>query len=318
MDEVRPSGPVRVVLNPTSGSGAGRRVRAELEAALHARRVAFSVEMTRGRGHAVELAESAVRQGVPIVVAAGGDGTVHEVINGLMRAGGRTVLGLIPIGTGNDFVKVIPGTRRRSDAYDTLARGSVRQFDVARAQWQGGSEYFINAAGTGIDVEVVRQIQVLRGLPGGARYIVGLARALSRYRPVQLRIVPAGGGPVIQRRVMLAAVSNGSTVGGVFRLTPDARPDDGLLDLCVVAAVRLGDALRVAPRVMRGTHARHPSVSMARDTAFEIHSDGKGPLWMQMDGELRRLDSDHVYMKVVPGALRVLTRPRTTATGEVD
>jgi diacylglycerol kinase (ATP) len=107
---------------------------------------------------------------------------------------------------------------------------------------------------------------------------------------------------------MLAAVSNGACVGGGFRLTPDARPDDGQLDLCVVAEVGLGVALRVMPRVLRGTHAGHPSVTLMRAPAFELCAIGDGPLWLQLDGELRRLDTDRVHMEVMPGALPVLTR----------
>lgn len=299
--------PLVVVLNPASGGGAGRRVRTELEIALRARGLEAHVEPTRGRGHATELAEAAARAGAPVVVAAGGDGTVHEVVNGLLSAGGDTALGLVPIGTGNDFVKVVPGTRRRPEAYDTLARGEVRRFDAALASWAGGSEYFVNAAGAGIDVEVVRQIEALGRLPGALRYLVGLLRALARYRPVRMRVTAASGGEPVERRVMLSAVSNGSCLGGAFRLTPDALPDDGLLDLCVVAELSAWRALRVVPKVLRGTHTRHPAVTMLRDRAFDLEIDADGPVFMQLDGELRRIDADRIHIEVAPAALRVVS-----------
>ncbi len=296
---------MHVVLNPTSGSGSGRRLRDEIEAALRTRGADVQITETRGRGHAVELAESLATAGAPLVVAAGGDGTVHEVVNGLLRAGRETALGLIPIGTGNDFVKVVPGTRSRAQAYDTLFEGRPRPYDAAIARWDGGQEYFVNAAGTGIDVEVVRQIESLRGLPGALTYILGLARALVRYRPIPLRVT-ARGGLAVERRVMLAVVSNGQCVGGAFRLTPDALPDDGLLDLCLVAAVSLLTAVRVAPRVLRGTHLGHSSVLLVRDTAFDITVDTGVPLYLQLDGELRRIDGSSVHMEVLPGVLHVM------------
>ena len=306
MAEEGPPEHVFVVLNPTSGAGAGRRVRAELEAALRERGIDYRIEETRGPGHAMELAEAAAQDGTPAIAAAGGDGTIHEVANGVLRAAARPVLCLVPIGTGNDFVKVVPGTRRRPQAYDTIAHGRIRPFDAAIMRWRGGEEYFVNAAGTGIDVEVVRQIESLRGLPGAATYILGLARALMRYRPVQLRVT-AQDGNVIERRVMLAAVANGKCLGGVFWLTPDALPDDGQLDLCVVAAISLGSTLRVVPMVLRGSHARHASVAMARGTVFDIASDNDEGLLLQLDGELRSIDDHQVRIEVVPGALRVLT-----------
>lgn len=298
--------PLVVVLNPTSGNGAGRRFRAEVDLALRARGLEARIVATEGRGHATELAADAAAAGAPVVVAAGGDGTVHEVVNGLLRAGGDTALGLIPIGTGNDFVKVVPGTRRRPGAYDTLARGAVRRFDAARATWSGGSEFFVNAAGTGIDVEVVRQIEALGTLPGALRYGVGLLRALARYRAVRIRVTPQGGGPPVERSVMLSAVSNGNCLGGAFRLTPEARPDDGLLDLCVVAELGVLPALRIVPKVLRGTHTRHPGVTMMRDRAFELEVIGEGPAYLQLDGELRRIDGGSVRIEVVPAALRVV------------
>lgn len=297
--------PLVVVLNPTSGSGAGRRLRGEVDMALRARGLEARIVPTEGRGHATELAAEAAAAGAPVVVAAGGDGTVHEVVNGLLRTGGDTALGLIPIGTGNDFVKVVPGTRRLPAAYDTLARGSVRRFDAARARWSGGSEFFVNAAGTGIDVEVVRQIEALGTLPGALRYVVGLLRALSRYRPVRMRVTPEGGAP-FERSVMLSAVSNGKCLGGAFRLTPDARPDDGLLDLCVVAELGVLPALRIVPKVLRGTHTQHPGVTMVRDRAFELEVLGEGPVFLQLDGELRRIDGGSVHIEVMPAALRVV------------
>ncbi|MGH7506352.1 MAG: diacylglycerol/lipid kinase family protein, partial [Longimicrobiales bacterium] len=220
---------VRIVLNPTAGRGAGRRLRAEVERELAARGIDVDVHETERPGHAADLAAAAVAAGADVIVAVGGDGTIHEVVNGLMRCppNARPALGLIPVGTGNDLVKVVAGTRTRAEAYDTIAHGWAVPLDAGRASWAGGEEYFVNAMGTGIDVEVVRQIRGIRNLPGAAVYVLGLAKALVKYRPLRLRVTI--DGVTLDRRFMMAAVANGCCVGGAFQLCPDASPDDGLL-----------------------------------------------------------------------------------------
>ena len=255
---------LRVILNPASRGGAGRAVHAEIERELQRRGLQGDVVETRAPGDAAALAYAACAEGVSTVVAAGGDGTVHEVANGLLRAADEAVglapnFGVIPVGTGNDFVKVVPGTSTRHAAYDTLASGVARPFDVIRATWQGGSEYAVNAVGTGVDVEVVRQIQASPRRTGALVYIGGLVRALRRYRPVHLRI--EADGATVEQRVMMIALANGSCIGGLFRVCPRASPTDGWLDLCVVGALPAWQQPGLAARVLRGTHERQPSVS---------------------------------------------------------
>jgi YegS/Rv2252/BmrU family lipid kinase len=248
------------------------------------------------------------------VVAAGGDGTIHDVANGILsaNAGAVTTLGLLPIGRGNDFVKVVPGTRTRDAAFDTLATGAPVPVDAGVVEWEGGSEYFLNAMGTGIDVEVVRQIARTRKLPAGLVYIVGLAKAFVRFEALPLRITADARS--FERRVMIVAVANGTCVGGSFRVSPDARPDDGRLDVCVVDEVNLAGVLRIVPRIMRGTHAGMTGVHMMTARAVTIDATGDAPLFFQLDGELREpAGVRSVRIAVVPAALRVLATARRGA-----
>jgi len=298
---------VCLVLNPAAGRGAGRRLRGEIERALGARGIDYTVVETDGMGHATELAGRAAGQHADVVAAVGGDGTIHEVVNGLMalEPAVRPALALIPVGTGNDLVKVVAGTRTRSDAYDTLASGHPVRLDVGRATWTGGTEYFVNAMGTGIDVEVVRQIRGIRNLPGAAVYVLGLVRALMRYRPLRLRVTIAGD--VIDRRFMLAAVANGRCVGGAFLVCPGASPDDGLLDVCMVDQLGLGRSLLVARRILRGTHGDHPAVEHRAASRVTLEAAGGEALFFQLDGELREPPgANRVDIEVLPGALTVL------------
>ncbi|MGH7461184.1 MAG: diacylglycerol/lipid kinase family protein [Longimicrobiales bacterium] len=304
--------PVCVVLNPVSGGGAGARCRPEIEQELSARGVKFELVETPASGTAVSLARERARRGAQVIVAAGGDGTVHDVVNGIMQAApdGSCALGLIPVGTGNDFVKVVPGTRQRRLAYDTIARGHTERYDVGRVRWDNSEEYFINGMGTGIDVEVVRQLKRVPQLPGPLKYLLALLRALVRFRPVALRA--RLDEHQLEQRIMIIALGNGTCQGGGFYLAPDASPQDGLFDACVVDRLSPRGILQVLPRIMRGTQRGHPAVLMrtTRTARFEA-TDGR-PLFFHLDGELREpaglraLDID-----VLPAALPVLTGERS-------
>ncbi len=310
-----PDAKLIVILNPTAGAGEGQRVAPEIARELGRRGLPYRIVQSEGRGHALQLARSAATAGARVIVAAGGDGTIHDVANGILSCGaaGTTALGVIPIGRGNDFVKVVQGTTPRSRAYDTLAHGCTRRVDVGRVEWDGGGEWFVNAMGTGIDVEVVRQIERGRNLPGGMVYIVGLVKALARYRPLRFRL--SVDGQTSERRVMLVAVANGVSVGGSFRVCPAAAPDDGLLDVCIVDELSTWGTLLTASRILRGTHGRLKGVELRRASAVSIRSTPGTPLFFQVDGELREpSDLMSLRVSVAPGALRVVSHPAAEAT----
>jgi YegS/Rv2252/BmrU family lipid kinase len=308
--------PVHIILNPESGGGAGRRFRPEVERELASRGISYTIEETTRSGHALELARGAALRGAPTIVAAGGDGTVHEVVNGMLAA--RTelataepALAVIPIGTGNDFVKNLIGGTDRESAYEVLSSGVLRHFDLGRVSWDGGSEYFMNGVGTGIDVEVVRQIMRPPHLPGVFGYLLGFFRALRRFRPLPLRLLI--DGEALEQRVMITAVGNGFCLGGGFHLFPYARPDDGLLDVCIVDELNLPQIAVVLPRVLRGRHTGHPRVAMHTATSVEIEAHGEDALFFQVDGELREPPgARHLRIEVERGVLPVLTSGAST------
>ncbi|HSK20540.1 MAG TPA: diacylglycerol kinase family protein [Longimicrobiales bacterium] len=302
---------MRIILNPAARHGAGRRLRTVIERELESRSLDFDVVETEGPGHAVELARAAADAGIRRVVAAGGDGTVHEVANGLMAAAGAPpALGLIPIGTGNDFVKMVPGSATRAQAFETLAGGCESPVDVGVARWDGGLEHFMNAMGTGIDVEVVRQMRRSGWMPGMLIYLTALMRALAHYRPLPIRIVVDGVEST--GRIMILAVCNGPSIGGAFLVCPSARPDDGVLDACVVRELPLHRIVRVVARVLRGTHAGQPGVSMHRGTRVTLSVDDGRPLPFQLDGELREAGGD-IEVGLAERRLNVICRPPSSS-----
>ncbi|HEY8469564.1 MAG TPA: diacylglycerol kinase family protein [Longimicrobiales bacterium] len=299
---------VVVILNPVAGGGRARRLRAEIERELEARRIGFSLERTEGPGHARELARAAATNGASVVVAAGGDGTVHEVVNGLLGAAAEQprapTLAVLPVGTGNDFVKAIYPSSARVRTYRALDGGLIRRLDVGRAEWDGQVEYFVNGLGTGVDVEVVRRIARLPPLPGVLRYLVAAIQALRGFRPVPLRVSLDGHG--LEQRAMLFAVGNGPCQGGGFFLTPEAAPDDERFDVCIVDELSYVEIAAVLPRVMRGSHGRSPKVKMKRARTIVVEGPAGAPLFFQMDGELREARETPVRVQIAPAVLPVL------------
>ena len=297
---------IHVILNPKSGGGRAAHLRDEIVREMNVRGVDVVIRETRAAGHARELAIESARSGSRMVVAAGGDGTIHEVANGLLCSGVRTPLAIIPAGTGNDFAKIVPGAQSRTAAYDTIAKPYVREFDAGYVEWEGGSEFFVNGMGTGIDVEVVRQILRTPALPGPVKYLVGLFRALAVYQPVTLRATLPN--EVLERSVMMFAVGNGVCQGGGFYLTPHARGDDEQLELCIVAAIPLWKVALVLPKVLRGTHAGDPAVTMRSFKRVRFEKAGSNPLFFQLDGELREPKARWLNVEVRPRALPVVVR----------
>ncbi|MGH7477365.1 MAG: diacylglycerol/lipid kinase family protein [Longimicrobiales bacterium] len=301
---------IRIIVNPTAGGGRARNVAASLVEHLRRRGDSCVLSETRERGHALLLAREAVRERPRTVVAAGGDGTVHEVANGLLLGAyehGRPPppLAVLPIGTGNDFAKLIGATRDPHAVADMLRASSVRWLDAGIVEWREDREYFVNGMGLGVDVEVVRQIERLPRFRGVTGYLIGAVRALTRYRPIELEL--RIDGALERTRIMMVAVTNGYCIGGGFRMCPAARPDDGKLDVCVVRELGWIGVVRTLPRALRGTHGGVPGVTITRADAVEVVSGDGSDLVFQLDGELREpRNTQSLRIAIVPNALPVV------------
>ncbi len=290
-----------IIHNPEAGRGQGRGLEPLLSAA--AQREGWDVEIraTRRAGDEVALAAAAHDEGWPVVIASGGDGTVHGVANGLLRRGGTdVVLGHVPVGSGNDYARVVgiaKGPVART--LPVVLRGVERRLDVGRVL----GEYFVNSMGVGFGAEVVRQALGIRRLRAFPLYLAAACMAFARFRAPELSVSTREHRA--EARLTLLEIGIGRTAGGGFRLTPDAQPDDGLFDVCLIREVGLWKFLRYLPRVIRGTHGGLPPVSMFRTARLSVRRVG-GPLALHLDGELRMPPTDRVEIEVVPGRLRVL------------
>jgi len=288
-----------VVVNPAAGRGRVRREWPGLAAQLRAAGIAFDVAETRAPGEGIGYAERAARD-YDAVIAAGGDGTVHEVVNGLMRAGGGAALGILPLGSGNDFAKMLsPG-----DAIERLVRGTARLMDVGRMSSDGAARWFANGMDIGFGAHAARNLcRVPAVLTGLGAYIGALVITLLRYPRLEVRL-QIDDEPPFKQGTTMTAVMNGRAFGGSFHVCPGARADDGLLDLLIAQRVGRLEILGLVPKIMRGTHVNDPRLRLARARRVLIESDD--PLLVEADGEIVFEDARRLEIEVRPGALRVL------------
>ncbi|MEX0980314.1 MAG: diacylglycerol kinase family protein [Gemmatimonadota bacterium] len=314
--------PTRIILNPASSNGGGKRLGPMLRSRLEQRGIAHEIVLSREAGHVAKLARDAARDGVRRILAVGGDGTIHEIANGLLEAGvPPPAVAILPVGTGNDFYRMIgrpprEGRRGIDAALDTLQHGLPTRFDVGVVRWEGGESYFVNFLGVGVDVEVLRRRARFQWLPGITQYLAALLSAVTRFQPVHLHI-DVDDDERIEERALLCAVTVGPSVGGGFMLSPDARPDDGLLDLCLVGRLGALQILRYIPKVIRGKHKDLDEVTLRQFQRLRLATGGAEPMFFQLDGDLRTEAVPWLDIEIRAGALPILmpVPDRAAATG---
>jgi diacylglycerol kinase (ATP) len=299
-----------VIVNPAAGSGQAERLWPALADRLRAAGLTFTPAVTCRPGDATWLARDAAASGATTIAVVGGDGTVNEVVNGLLAAGAdsaaRTALAALPAGTGADFARSL-GINSLDEAIAALLHGSARTIDLGHVAYRGGTgdeqtRIFANVADCGLGPIVSRQIASAPKRFGPAAYFYGALRAIAGYRPVEVG-VGVDGHTAYTGLSQLIAVANGAYFGGGMHIAPKAASADGQFDVVI-----LGDVSRAAlttdllPRVYRGTHLRHPAVHFARGTSVTIETSA--PLPLETDGEI--VGTTPARFTLLPGALRVL------------
>src|SRR3990172_11361540 len=293
---------MRILLleNRRSGTSSRRNRARELESLLKAEGARVTVE-SPGSAEAMRERASRARLGEhEVLMVAGGDGTLHAVVNGLVRVarGNRPPLAVVPLGRGNDFAFEI-GIRSERDSLAALAAGSRRLVDLGRTQ--GG--VFLGIAGAGFDAKAARRAQDTPILSGSLLYSYAVVRTVLDFRPLAARVRYEGGA--YEGAITFAAVGNTSRYGGGMRIAPEASIDDGLLDLCLVRAISRTTLLRMFPTVFSGRHLSHPSVSYARTPWVEIATEESSEVFA--DGEF--LQTTPVRIDVLPRELEVVALP---------
>jgi diacylglycerol kinase (ATP) len=291
----------KIILNPYAGRWKGQRSMPAVEAALKEVGVDFDLVCTAGADHAIELAREAVLGGYSPVVAAGGDGTIGEVVNGLMQTAGDQAAGplaIIPLGSANDFIQTLGTPADIRGACQLLRTGQVRTIDVGRVN----ERYFINDVGVGFEPQVTLESRKIKRLRGKLIYLVAILRAVRD--PIQAHMtIEWDGAQRISKPILMVSVANGRCTGG-FWLTPHAELDDGELDFIFADALSRLQILRFLPEVMRRTHLDKDPVTYGRTRHIVITSEE--PVPVVADGEIMTTEGHHLEIEVLPSQLQVL------------
>ena len=295
-----------IVLNPYAGRWKGAKLYQKILQYARVIKYLERFQLTTAPGEAIQIAKETKAE---LIVAAGGDGTVNEVVNGILQSGSEKLLGVIPIGSGNDFAKMLNLKPFKIEmAFESLRRKTTITSDVGlieflRNDGTSGSRFFINGVGIGFDAMTAdesRKIKHLRGIP---LYTLALLKTLAKYKTPEMNIRIDDKN--ISGRIFLVAIGNGKSAGGGFLLTPDARINDEVFDVCLVNDLSIFRVLQVLPTVLKGKHTKYPEVTMMKAREIEIRSDSD--LVLHADGEIIGTNLRWIKISIIPKAVEVIS-----------
>lgn len=299
---------VKIILNPMADMGNAWRIARDLRSITEQH---GGVEWTGTvyPGHAIELAREAAIHHYDKVIAMGGDGTVHEVINGLMKVPERIrpVLGVVAAGSGNDFSHALGVTKNTAEALVRALDGEPARVDLGvMTDEHGHKEYFDNTVGIGFDTVVTIRTRRLPVVRGFLLYLTAVIQTIIlNHNPVQMQIETET--KKWEQSNILLTMCNGAREGGGFMLAPEAKIDDGILHYAMIKNLSRPMMFRLIPEVMKGTHGRFKQVTLGTCTTMNIVADR--PMYIHTDGEIFSgfgTDVRKVTFEVLPSALRVV------------
>lgn len=291
-----------VIVNPVAGHNRCNALFPSVREEMTRRGIEFDFHFTNEPMEASDVANMVLKEGFTDIVAMGGDGTINEVVNGMMRLGNDYPLAVIPAGSGNDFARMNKIPLDPIAAVDLLASGREKLIDLGCVN---DDRYFINGLGIGLDAQVARDILRSKHSTGVTAYIMAAIRQTIRFRsfPISLTSDDWKG----EFSCISLGISNGKYVGGGFKMTPKAEVDDGLIDICIIEDMPRLKRLISLPRARKGTHLSIPGVGYRQLKRVEVSSPVK--LVAHIDGEPYRLPSSTFAVSVYPKALRLVVPP---------
>ena len=305
---------LKIIANPAAGGGAGARSIPRIEQLLSELGLAYNLVRTQARGHAVELARTAAIEGWPVIVAAGGDGTANELINGLMEAreetpGPRPALGVLGIGRGCDFAHTIGVPHDLEAACRVLAQDHRRPIDLGRVL--GGlypqGRYFGNCVGVGFDAIATIEVSKLPRMGGFLSFFIAVLKTIFLYYRAPLTSIEVDDQTITQPSLMVS-VLNGRRLGGGFWMAPEGEPDDNLFDLCIAREMSRLQMIRMIGHFLRGTQATQEAISTGRGARITITAV-EGSLPAHADGEILCTDGKQLEIELLPHAIEVVSPP---------
>ncbi|WP_435368027.1 diacylglycerol kinase [Paenibacillus pasadenensis] len=269
----------RLIYNPTSGREEMRRRLGEILSLLERGGIETSTHATSGEGDASIAAAEAADRGFDMIIAAGGDGTLYEVINGLGEKPNRPPLGILPVGTTNDFARALGIPRNLEYACELITRQYARPIDVGRA----GKKYFVNIAGGGSLTELTYEVpSKLKTMIGQLAYYMKGMEKMTRLRPMEL-LIQGDGIEDIHEEIMLFLICNSNSVGGFEKLAPAASLDDGMFEVLVLKKCNLAEFIRIVTLALRGEHFNDPHIVHFKTNRLTVTTPDYAQL--NLDGE---------------------------------
>jgi YegS/Rv2252/BmrU family lipid kinase len=299
---------IKIILNPMADMGNAWRVARDLRS-ITEEHGGVDWSGTVYPGHAIQLARQAGSEGYDLVIAMGGDGTVHEVMNGLMQIpeNQRPILGVVPVGSGNDFAHGINASTIPTEALKRAINGEPYTVDLGlMSDAHGRKEYFDNTLGIGFGAIVTIRSHRIPLLRGFLMYLTSVLQTIILdHNPITMQI--EADGEKWEQKVIYLVLCNGPREGGGFLIAPDAKIDDGILHYAMITDVSRPMMFRIVPEVMKGTHGRFKQVKMGICKKFTLTADR--PLYIHTDGEIFSgpgTDLRKVSFEILPNALKVI------------
>jgi len=302
---------VKLILNPMADMGRAWKAANDLRPIVQEFQGEISWSGTVYPTHAIELAKQAAQEGYDLIIALGGDGTAHEVVNGLMQIAEekRPVMGIVPIGSGNDFAHALGVPQKSSHALvHALKAETVTAIDIGRLtdEHSGRMEYFDNTVGAGFDAVVTIRSHKLPIVKGFLMYLTAVIQTiLLNHNPAKIKFQTESES--WEESVLMTTVCNGGREGGGFLISPDSKIDDGVFQFLNVKKISRGTMFRLVPEFMKGTHLRFRHVRLGSFKKLRMQSDR--PLYIHADGEVfTSFDADvrDISLEVLAGALKVV------------
>lgn len=300
-----------LIVNPISGRGHGERAIPEIEAHFKAANLNYVLKRTEFAGHALELAREAA--GFDVIIAAGGDGTANEVLNGILEAdhrhGSQPAMAVIPVGRGNDFAYGMGVPASVTEACQCITADHRHKVDVGRVFGENfpTGRYFGNGVGVGFDAVVGFESLKMKWLSGFASYIVAaLKTTLLYFKAPRLKLVTAESEHT--GAYLMVSIMNGKRMGGGFYMAPESNPSDGNLDLCVVNQVQRRQLLPLVSKFTKGTQKDDPAVSYLHTDHLEIHAL-EGSIPAHADGETVCEKGESIRIELHPAKLDMIYQP---------
>ena len=273
---------IAVIVNPVAGSGLAATIGQKVDALLTLRGVPHTMMLTERAGHATELARAAAAEGVSTVLSVGGDGTLNETAAGLV--GTQTALGMIPAGTGNDFIKALGTPRKWDEALDYILQNPAHPLDTGTVN----DTFFINVCGAGFDVMVLDYAnKAKKRVRGIWPYLYGVLAAICAFKPIGMQ-VEIGDSIKLDGEYMICTIANGTTIGGGIPIMPIADVSDGLLDIMVVDTVPAWRIFFYLPAILGGTLLKKKIAHHYRAKTCALTSRN---MRLNMDGEIVPMES---------------------------